>query len=437
MKKIIIDQNEIEEQETIENYEFPYLYDLTDDEEIFQEHLRRNAKYGRLFFDSLGTCFGFLLVATLLYILIKIIFYVMEPDRYDFYMNLFFLDNIKVGSIGLCIAYTIVCLFITSGPYNEDKKKLYDPLCCFLSLNPSVQRYVRLFEILFIVVGFCISYIQGFFYPAIYGDSFVLNIIFDLVANLPCFFIAFGVCLSCIGDEPFKTKKEFQINKLNAIVNNGYSRKRIRTKIICERTYSELQASAAAASTNAQKGDAGEKAVNYKLRWWEESKKARDPSYHVLSIQYDCQSQYSNACIRLAAPHVAQGEPQEFDHLLVTSAGVIAIETKTYSGTIEVVGEGTWKLNGQFITSPNSQVERHHVVLFNILKKFQVPIHSVICIADPNSVIVGATNSSIPIVSIRDLESYLNSIQIHTKIPEDTLWQIFRTINNAKVGRTA
>lgn len=145
MKKIIIDQNEIEEQETRENYEFPYLYDLTDDEEIFQEHLRRNAKYGRLFFDSLGTCFGFLLVATLLYILIKIIFYVMEPDRYDFYMNLFFLDNIKVGSIGLCIAYTIVCFFITSGPYNEDKKKLYDPLCCFLSLNPSVQRYVRLF----------------------------------------------------------------------------------------------------------------------------------------------------------------------------------------------------------------------------------------------------------------------------------------------------
>lgn len=437
MKKIIIDPNEIEEQETREDYEFSYLYDLTDDEEIFQEYLRRNAKYGRLFFESLGICFGFLLVVTSLYILIKTIFYVMEPDRYDFYMTLFFLDNIEVGSIGLCVVYMIICSFIAVIVNDQTKKKLFDPLCCFLSLNPSFQRYVRLFGILFIVVGFCISYIQGFFYPAIYEDSFVLNIIFDLVANLPCVFIAFGICLSFIGDEPSKTKKEFLINKLSAVVNGSYSSKAADTRIIYKKTYSELQAAAAAASTNAQKGDAGEKAVNYKLRWWEESKKARDPSYHVLSIQYDCQSQYSNACIRLAAPHVAQGEPQEFDHLLVTSAGVIAIETKTYSGTIEVVGEGTWKLNGQFITSPNSQVERHHVVLFNILKKFQVPIHSVICIADSNSVIVGATNSSIPIVSIRDLESYLNSIQIHTKIPEDSLWQIFRTINNAKVGRAA
>ena len=145
MKKIIIDPNEIEEQETREDYEFSYLYDLTDDEEIFQEYLRRNAKYGRLFFESLGICFGFLLVVTSLYILIKTIFYVMEPDRYDFYISLFFLDNIEVGSIGLCVVYMIICFFIAGMLDDQTKKKMYDPLCCFLSLNPSVQRYVRLF----------------------------------------------------------------------------------------------------------------------------------------------------------------------------------------------------------------------------------------------------------------------------------------------------
>lgn len=111
MKKIIIDQKEIEKQEVMEDNKLQYLYDLTDDEKIFQEYLRRNAKYGRLFFESLGTCLGFLLVVTLLYILIKTIFYVMEPDRYDFYMSLFFLDNIEVGSIGLCVVYMIICFF--------------------------------------------------------------------------------------------------------------------------------------------------------------------------------------------------------------------------------------------------------------------------------------------------------------------------------------
>lgn len=220
---------------------------------------------------------------------------------------------------------------------------------------------------------------------------------------------------------------------LNAHICDRYRFKQRETKKIYEKIF--VQRQDVVFSNNIKKGKDGEKAVNYKLRWWAESKKARDPSYQAFLIQYDCQSKYSNSCIRLTASRVAQGEPQEFDHILVTSSGVIVIETKNYNGIIEVVNNGTWKLNGQLIESPNAQVERHRVVLFNILKKFQVPIHSFICIADSNATIIDASNSSVPVVNIRDLESYLDSIDIASGIPENLFWKICHSINNAKVGR--
>lgn len=340
---------------------------------------------------------------------------------------------LNAGAPSLCVLCALGWILVSYA--SLERYWIYSPFSKLVALNSSLRSLIRIGSIVLIVSGFIISYLQSPIYRSLYGEHFLLNRVYDICGHTPYLIIGLGISLLFIKFVAANSEKEYQMKLLQQATGWAFGYAVRRTQKIYSRTHPELQA--AAASTNTQKGDAGEKAVNYKLRWWEESKKARDPSYHVLSIQYDCQSQYSNACIRLAAPHVAQGEPQEFDHLLVTSAGVIAIETKTYSGTIEVVSDGTWKLNGQYITSPNSQVERHHVVLFNILKKFQVPIHSVICIADSNSVIVGATNSSIPIVSIRDLESYLNSIQIHTKIPEDSLWQIFRTINNAKVGRAA
>lgn len=407
-----------------------------DEEEILEEVLTQKYADGISFHSYFKYFFKFILYFDICGLILKgiVTFYKVNE-----FCEVYFDFENYIGSVLPDIGSPISCIlcaliWLTVLDMYLKHYWTYSPFSKLIALNPSLRSAISTWGIVLIVFGFVISFLQGPIYRSLYGDHFLLNRVYDIVAHVPYFIIALGILLRFVKFVEADSEKELQMKLLRQAVGWAYAGAVEKTKQIYDQTHPKPQA--VAASSNAQKGDAGEKAVNYKLHWWEESKKARDPSYHVLSIQYDCQSQYSNACIRLAAPHVAQGEPQEFDHLLVTSAGVIAIETKTYSGTIEVVSDGTWKLNGQFITSPNSQVERHHVVLFNILKKFQVPIHSVICIADPNSVIVEATNSSIPIVSIRDLESYLNSIYINQYIPEETLWQIFHAINNAKVGRT-
>lgn len=408
----------------------------TDDcfiEEYFlQAYLYDKSNFGKVILSTVGMCLVLLFLGTLICIVGRIILFFGDPD--NFIMDYFHFDRIEIGSRNLCIIYAFICAFVTScSTPDAGLDILNDRLYGFLSYNIAARLISRVIGLTIVLIGFGISYIQGRFYPEIYGDNFIVNRGFDLLANLPYVFIAIGIPLLFTYYCKAKSKKEYQMVNLNAHICDRYRFKQRETKKIYEKIF--VQRQDVVFSNNIKKGKDGEKAVNYKLRWWAESKKARDPSYQAFLIQYDCQSKYSNSCIRLTASRVAQGEPQEFDHILVTSSGVIVIETKNYNGIIEVVNNGTWKLNGQLIESPNAQVERHRVVLFNILKKFQVPIHSFICIADSNATIIDASNSSVPVVNIRDLESYLDSIDIASGIPENLFWKICHSINNAKVGR--
>lgn len=406
--------------------------DYFTEEYLLQDFLHANSNFGKVFISTLGLCLVLLFMGTLLCITGRIILFFGDPD--NFIMDYFHLDRIEIGSRNLCIIYACVCAFVTfySTPdlgINSLKDRLYS----VLSYNIAARLISRVLGFIVVLIGFGISHIQGQYYPVIYGDSFIINRIFDVLANIPYVFIAIGSTLFFTNYCQAASKKEYQMINLNAHVCDRYRYKQWETKKLYEKNCSQSQG--ILSSNNIRKGEEGEKAVNYKLRWWSESKKVRDPSYKILPIQYDCQSKYSDACIRLASSCVAQGEAQEFDHILVTSSGIFLIETKNYSGVVEVINNGTWKLNGQFIESPNAQVERHRVLLFNILENFHVPIYSFICIADTKATILGSSNSNVPVVSIRDLEFYLDSIDIAPRISENLLWKIFHCINSAKVGR--
>lgn len=139
-------------------------------------------------------------------------------------------------------------------------------------------------------------------------------------------------------------------------------------------------------ATGEEKGEAGEKEVSYQLEWWEKSYKLDHPDFMAYTVKADCKSKYSEKCIRLATS--PEEEPQEFDHLYLTSFGLIAIETKNYAGNIEVVNDGSWKVNGKIRQSPSNQVRRHNVVLQTILKGKNIPLYSFICFANEETEII-------------------------------------------------
>ena len=177
----------------------------------------------------------------------------------------------------------------------------------------------------------------------------------------------------------------------------------------------------------AKKGEAGEQNVQYILRWW-----AADSN--SILMEKDCISPFGTKCIRLMNKDLI-GEPQEFDHVLVTPAGVIHIETKTYSGTLTVVTNDTWMRYGEKFTSPASQVRRHDTLMRSIVPNTRV--YSLICIADEKAEIRDDENSEIPIVTIRNLESVLTSIieNTETRLSEEEMSQIAEKINSKKVQR--
>ena len=183
--------------------------------------------------------------------------------------------------------------------------------------------------------------------------------------------------------------QHFQLNsKLNLILESVTG----LAESVCSNYRNQIASAAAEAARVEQEqeererkarelGEAGEKEVNYKLKWW----LAEHSAYR--SIAADCVSKYSGGCIRIAAWDYMK-EPQEIDHLLVGPAGVIHIETKNYVGTIRVDDTNYWDRDmrnaGHFTTteSPAFQVKRHAALLSKIVGE-DVPVCGIICLANP------------------------------------------------------
>lgn len=235
--------------------------------------------------------------------------------------------------------------------------------------------------------------------------------------------------------------KHFQLNsQLNLILESVTG----LAESVCSNYRNQIASAAAEAARVEQEqeererkarelGEAGEKEVNYKLKWW----LAEHSAYR--SVAADCVSKYSGGCIRIAAWDYMK-EPQEIDHLLVGPAGVIHIETKNYVGTIRVDDTNYWDRDmrnaGHFTTteSPAFQVKRHAALLSKIVGE-DVPVCGIICLANPNVKLQDADNSEIPVVKLGELPELLDALDKSTTSPltAQKVTEVIGKIEKAKV----
>lgn len=235
--------------------------------------------------------------------------------------------------------------------------------------------------------------------------------------------------------------KHFQLNSQLNLILEGVTG---LAESVCSNYRNQIASAAAEAARVEQEqeererkarelGEAGEREVNYKLKWW----LAEYSAYR--SIAADCVSKYSGGCIRIAAWDYMK-EPQEIDHLLVGPAGVIHIETKNYVGTIRVNDTNYWDRDmrnaGHFTTteSPAFQVKRHAALLSKIVGE-DVPVCGIICLANPNVKLQDADNSEIPVVKLGELPELLDALDKSTASPltAQKVTEVIGKIEKAKV----
>ena len=92
--------------------------------------------------------------------------------------------------------------------------------------------------------------------------------------------------------------------------------------------------------------------------------------------------------------------------------------------------------NGQSVpfNSPAFQVNRHDAVIKHIVGP-DVPVHAVICLANKNVELLHAERSEIPIVCLRDMETYLNNLDSGeaNRLDDATVKKVYQQIEDAKV----
>lgn len=155
-------------------------------------------------------------------------------------------------------------------------------------------------------------------------------------------------------------------------------------------------------------GKKGEEEVNYALKWL-------DKSYQVLKSQAD----------KIKIKNIEfMDEAQEYDHIVVGPIGVILIETKAYSGRINIDKAGNWTRykNEEWVgvTNPIQQVRRHEKLIRSFIPN-NIPIHSYICLANSSVVIEGSENSIVPIVKSDLLVEYIEKEEVKTALTREEI----------------
>lgn len=136
--------------------------------------------------------------------------------------------------------------------------------------------------------------------------------------------------------------------------------------------------------------DEGEDKVEYAIKWL-----CAESSVPLKIIKKNCESKYRYGCIILKNSSFIN-EVQEYDHILVSEAGVILIETKHWKGCVKVQPDGKWvrdpKNDGHIvgIESPMYQIQRHEALIKSILPN--VPIHSLLVFSNSSLILEGAEN---------------------------------------------
>lgn len=206
--------------------------------------------------------------------------------------------------------------------------------------------------------------------------------------------------------------QEEERNILRELMRRMQERKATLLKII-----SEIEIEAA--------GRKGEEAVEYVIKW------LKADGYK--SIVKDCLSKYGNVCILLKNTDYID-EVQEFDHIVVGENGVFIIETKNYAGVISISAEGDWiqEKDGtrKGIKNPVQQCNRHYGVMKSIVG--DVPVTTVICIANDGVIIEGRKNCKMPIIKVELLQDFIKGVKVERKLTESEIKDITKRIQSKK-----
>lgn len=184
----------------------------------------------------------------------------------------------------------------------------------------------------------------------------------------------------------------------------------------------------------AESNNPGERQVDYAIKWFMDVYKG-----YVVTIKNDCESQYRYNCILLCKPDF-RNEVQEFDHILLCSAGVILIETKHWKGKVEIRPDGKWtrKLDAERaftgVDSPKFQMRRHEVLMQKILPN--IPVHSFLCFSNASTIIDGKENfMEYPIITVEQLEETLTNLCVNNIYSKDDIASMVATIEAHKVHK--
>lgn len=177
----------------------------------------------------------------------------------------------------------------------------------------------------------------------------------------------------------------------------------------------------------------GEKEVDYAIKWF-----LADCPFRAAAIRKTCESPYRYDCILLKRDDFID-EAQEYDHILVSGAGVILIETKHWKGRAAIRPDGKWvkdvAFDGHYIgeRSPLLQLKRHEALMKKILP--DVPLHSLLCFSNAEFILDGAENCpDFRITYVDQLDDVLTEILSSSRAYEDRIDEIIGEIEKHKVN---
>lgn len=178
----------------------------------------------------------------------------------------------------------------------------------------------------------------------------------------------------------------------------------------------------------------GEKDVEYTIKWFS----ASNASKHIVSIDGNCESKHRYNCILLRNDDFID-EAQEYDHILVTPAGIILIETKDWKGSIDITSDGKWIRHQEEnaplgVASPIQQMHRHELLMKSILP--DIPVYNILCFSNSTAIVRGKEYiKNYVVVNIEQLDSELSRICSYEKITDAEIDEIVSTIESHKINK--
>lgn len=162
-------------------------------------------------------------------------------------------------------------------------------------------------------------------------------------------------------------------------------------------------------------GDEGEKRVKYVLDCI---------GSDTIQVGSNTVNKYNKPCIMLMSEKWAK-IPQEFDHIIIRENGVFLIETKNLSGTIEIDSSGNWAQTKRnqpkiAIESPAFQTYRHEKLVCSFLAP-EIPVSSIICLANPHTLVKGQENCNVPVLKWDLLAQYIEEWKSKKKLSREEM----------------